>query len=46
MFVCFGAAVFVHIKDTFVVEVTPSGLAPFYGIRASAAAIFEVDISA
>jgi len=39
--VSFGAATFVHSTDTFFVEITLSGLALFYGIRASAAAIFE-----
>ena len=46
IFVSCGAAKFVHSTDTFFVEVTPSGLALLYGIRASAAAIFEGDVSA
>ena len=46
VFVSFRAAKFVHSKDTFVVEVTQSGLALFCGIRASAAVIFEEDVSA
>lgn len=46
IFMSFGAAKFAHSRDNFFVEVTPSGLALFYGIRVSAAAIFEGDVSA